>query len=229
MGEGAGALDDRPDAPALDRPSATMPPSPRRWATAAACATGIALAAPEWLPQAWKREDGPVEFATFGCFLVGGVLAVGAARRLRFDRKLSLASLALGVLLFVAAGEEISWGQRQLGIETPSVLVDGNTQDELNLHNVEGLQESAILAQLAIVAVGLLLPRFVRRPWARAGVPFFAGYLAYRVGRGLAALTDLGAAGRNSEAAELMLALGLLAIAYWLAKDGPATPEPTTT
>jgi hypothetical protein len=127
-----------------------------------------------------------------------------------------IAAVALGGLLFVAAGEEISWGQRLLGIETPSVLVDGNRQDELNLHNVEGLQEKAILAQLAIAGAGVLLPRFVRRSWALAGLPLFAGYLTYRAGRGAAAVADLGAADRNSEAAELMLAVGLLALAVRL-------------
>ncbi len=224
--DGAGALDRRVQARTLVGPDVTMSPSRRGWALPAACALGIALAAPEWLPTAWTREDGPVEFATFGCFVAGSVLAIGAARRLRIDRRLTLAALALGVLLFVAAGEEVSWGQRQLDIGTPSVLVDGNRQDELNLHNVEGLQEKAVLAQLAIVVIGLLLPRFVRRPWARAGVPFFAGYLAYRIGRGLAAVFDLGAASDNAEAAELLLALGLLVIAYRLAKDDPATLHP---
>jgi len=193
------------------------------WAIAAACALGIALATPEWLPEALTREDGPVEFASFACFLVASVLAFVAAWRLRPTRPLAVGALAFGMLLFVAAGEEISWGQRLFEIETPAALVDGNRQDELNLHNLEGFQENAILAQLAIAAAGLLLPLVVRRPWAWAGVPFFAGYLAYRAARGMAAVTELGAAGRNAEAAELLLAAGLLVVAVRMAREGPRT------
>ena len=217
MVDGAGDLGGSPAVTSRGGTSTAVLSPARRWATVTACAVGVALAAPEWLPEEWTREDGPVEFATFGCFLIGATLALGAARRLRPTLKPALAALALAGLLYIAAGEEVSWGQRQLEIDTPSVLVDGNTQDELNLHNVDGLQESAILAQLAVAATGLLLPCFVRRPWARAGVPFFAGYLAYRAGRGVAALTDLGEADRNSEAAELMLAVGLLVLAFGLA------------
>ena len=44
----------------------------------------------------------------------------------------------LGALAFVfATGEEISWGQRIFGFETPSYLRDINVSNEFNLHNVE--------------------------------------------------------------------------------------------
>lgn len=45
--------------------------------------------------------------------------------------------LLLGCLFFFAFGEEISWGQRIFGIETPEVLKEINAQDELNIHNIQ--------------------------------------------------------------------------------------------
>lgn len=192
---------------------------PGWWATGAVVVLGVALAGPEWVPRSLSREDGPIEFASFAGFVVASGLAFGAARRLRGDRRAALAAMALGVVLFVAAGEEISWGQRLLGLETPELLVDGNQQDELNLHNLDALQDKAVVAQLAIALAGALLPRLVRRRWATIGFPFFVAYLAYRGGRVLAVLGGFGPADRNSEAAELVLTLGLLLLSGQLYLD----------
>lgn len=201
------------------------------WMTAAVCALGVALAGPEWMPRGWTREDGPVEYAGFAAFLGASVLAFVAASRIRRAHRLAFASAVLGAVLFVAAGEEISWGQRLFGTETPAVLVDGNRQDELNLHNIDGLQQKAIIAQLAVAGAGVMVAWFVRRPWARSGLPFFAGYLAYRAARGVAVAAGWGLSGRNAEAAELVLALGLLALTAQLAADvrdvGPRQHPPT--
>jgi hypothetical protein len=202
-----------------------------RWMTAAGCALGVALAGPEWVPRVWTREDGPIEYAGFAAFLGASVLAFVAARRVRRSHRPALAAVALGTVLLVAAGEEISWGQRLLGTETPAVLVDGNRQDELNLHNVDGLQQKAIVGQLAVAGAGVMLAWFVRRPWAWSGLPFFAGYLAYRAARGVGVVAGWGPSGRNAEAAELVLALGLLALTARLAADirrAGARPHPPT-
>ncbi len=48
-----------------------------------------------------------------------------------------LVNFMLAVLLFVAAGEEISWGQRILGIESSEYFKQNNLQGETNLHNLE--------------------------------------------------------------------------------------------
>lgn len=42
----------------------------------------------------------------------------------------------LGLLFFFAAGEEISWGQRIFGWETPEKITAINAQNETNLHNL---------------------------------------------------------------------------------------------
>jgi len=42
----------------------------------------------------------------------------------------------LAVIMFICFGEEISWGQRVLGFETPQFLAGLNAQNETNLHNI---------------------------------------------------------------------------------------------
>jgi hypothetical protein len=176
---------------------------------------------PEWTPRAWTHEDGVVEYAGFACFFLGSVLAFVAAFRSRPDRRRLVGAAVLAAVLLFAAGEEISWGQRLFDLDTPEALVDGNRQDELNLHNVDGVQQKAVVAQLAIAAAGVALARFVDRPWARVGLPFFAAYLAYRGGRAVAAVAGWGEAGGNAEVAEVLLAIGLFVLAARLAMDNP--------
>lgn len=42
----------------------------------------------------------------------------------------------MAAVLFAVAGDEISWGQRILGIETPEDLKQINTQGEITFHNL---------------------------------------------------------------------------------------------
>jgi hypothetical protein len=51
----------------------------------------------------------------------------------------------LAIVFFIGAGEEISWGQRILDVETPELLMRSNMQHEINIHNLaifHGLEES---------------------------------------------------------------------------------------
>ncbi|BDS05313.1 hypothetical protein NT6N_03530 [Oceaniferula spumae] len=45
--------------------------------------------------------------------------------------------LALALLFFFVAGEEISWGQRIFGWATPDWMRDSNVQEETTIHNLE--------------------------------------------------------------------------------------------
>lgn len=76
------------------------------------------------------QEDGPVEWLSVAFFLAAFVLRARAAWR---DRRLLDALVAL-FCLFVA-GEEISWGQRLVGYEAPTVFLEHNRQQETTLHN----------------------------------------------------------------------------------------------
>ena len=101
--------------------------------------------APYW------QEDGVIESLGAFFFLIASLFLFGAFFRLR---KIKLAVhkkfetiwiLALGLLFFVAFGEEISWGQRIFNFDTPEALKEINHQKEFNLHNinmVHGLDEN---------------------------------------------------------------------------------------
>ena len=83
-------------------------------------------------------EDGPVEYLTSALYVAAfGFALVTAFDSFREGRRAHAALSALVALgcAFVAL-EEISWGQRILGVPTPAVLTTYNGQGELNIHNI---------------------------------------------------------------------------------------------
>lgn len=90
------------------------------------------------------REDGPVENLGAALSLAAAVLffwcyhlsANRANRFLGWQTNRNLWFLALGLLMLACFGEEISWGQRIFGWDTPAVLKEANAQRETNLHNL---------------------------------------------------------------------------------------------
>lgn len=84
-------------------------------------------------------EDSVVEYLSALFLFVASGACLYAGFSLRHsniaDKRLKIALLVgLGFVLFVVGMEEISWGQRVVGFETPAFM-GGNTQDEFNLHN----------------------------------------------------------------------------------------------
>lgn len=84
------------------------------------------------------REDGPVEWASVMA-LLGLSLLVG--RRLRsassrLPRLGRLSGWCLVIAALLAAGEEVSWGQRLFGFQTGETMRAINLQRETNLHNL---------------------------------------------------------------------------------------------
>lgn len=55
----------------------------------------------------------------------------------KITRNRNLVYLLLGLLFFVAFGEEISWGQRIFNWSTPEALAKINYQKETNIHNLD--------------------------------------------------------------------------------------------
>ena len=56
-----------------------------------------------------------------------------------------LVYLGMALIFFFGAGEEISWGQRILGFQTPESLSQVNKQEEFNLHNLSAWEASKFL------------------------------------------------------------------------------------
>ena len=138
----------------------------------------------------------------------------------------------LALACFYTVMEEISWGQRLFGFETPELLkTAGNLQGEANLHNLltgpVATPTKAIIEYLmaaAFVGYGLFYPLTLRWKWAPSlwlehfGIgapplylwPFFV----------TAAFLELGPLNFNeAEIAELLIALALAIFAahYWFA------------
>lgn len=87
------------------------------------------------------EEDGLVEWLQFACFLGAAVVSLGVAWRCRKlgMRVPSVLYLVAGIGLIFVAGEEISWGTRLLHLDTPEWLLDVNEQEEVTVHNIEGV------------------------------------------------------------------------------------------
>ena len=95
---------------------------------------------PEDATYAWTDEDGPVESASALFWLAAAIAAAFSASRAGRNGALLIAAFSLGC--FVLFGEEISWGQRLIGFETPEAIREINYQDEVNLHNLDFLTPS---------------------------------------------------------------------------------------
>lgn len=85
-----------------------------------------------------SREDGLLETGTFIALLAGATLCLYRAWALRNERsRRFIAMLAMtAVVLIFGAGEEVSWGQRMIGIEAPEFFQKHNSQYETNIHNL---------------------------------------------------------------------------------------------
>ncbi len=183
---------------------------------------------------ALDREDSVVEYAHAVLYFLSSILAVLS---FRFVRGLKINGLlkkswrilfALSaIVLFVLAGEEISWGQRIIGIETPEALKEINEQDETTLHNVSFIFRyvydayllmgvygitSWLLFHLNIKLFGVKIGEYFRPVLSRWYlIPYFmviTGYVVWRY-----SVTD------NSfdvweEAAELFPAIAVFIIFY---------------
>ncbi|RYY57308.1 MAG: hypothetical protein EOO09_02880 [Chitinophagaceae bacterium] len=86
----------------------------------------------------YTEEDGTVEWLTVLGLLMGSGVCVARFFRLRKERSWWFLTvvLGLGMLMFAAAGEEISWGQRILGIRSSEFFIENNAQGETNFHNL---------------------------------------------------------------------------------------------
>jgi hypothetical protein len=176
-------------------------------------------------PEDWARlgrEDGPVEIASaVACLL----LSVVAARRfLRSPRGARAPSAALAILGVVGAGEEISWGQRIFGIESPPFFASHNVQGETNLHNLLPPPWDGILA--AVLLLGFCSsPLWRQRSWARELVRRGVAWprpvhVAVLAGCVIAGLVVAGVTGAREleEVAELDVVLTLAAV--WYSDEG---------
>lgn len=88
-------------------------------------------------------EDGIVEYLGALSFLLAAIIfgwlyikSNQSNNLWIFKTKKNIFFILLSLLFVFAAGEEVSWGQRLIGFETPSYIESSNQQGEFNLHNL---------------------------------------------------------------------------------------------
>jgi len=139
----------------------------------------------------WIREDGLVEWLTFAALLIMSALSFCTSRDFSRSEQGSAAKrvwLFLGFLFLFGAMEEISWGQRVLGIESPEWFLKHNKQGETNVHNllIYGVNiNKLIFGKILAILIGIyllavpLLYRFNERVKdfiTRWGIPIAQNY-----------------------------------------------------
>jgi len=88
--------------------------------------------------NAISHEDGPIEWASAILFFICCFIFAVSFIRYRANKSITKITIwtftFLSFSFFIIAMEEVSWFQRVLSIETPS-LFERNIQNEINLHN----------------------------------------------------------------------------------------------
>ncbi len=121
--------------------------------------------------EVYTVEDGLVESLSVVALVAAAAVCFTRVARLRGQRStwFLFCTALLGSLFVFGAGEEISWGQRILGVESPEFFKSNNAQQETNLHNlvvgevkINRLVFGKILA-VVIVSYVLILPLLYRR------------------------------------------------------------------
>ncbi|MGB4985308.1 MAG: hypothetical protein WBO70_06005 [Erysipelotrichaceae bacterium] len=85
-----------------------------------------------------SREDGVIESLQFLLSAASAILALKYAKKI-WTSKYKIAArlyIIFGIGMILVAGDEVSWGQRVLNIETPARLAEINIQSEFNWHNL---------------------------------------------------------------------------------------------
>lgn len=191
------------------------------------------------------REDRVLEWGQFAACALTCLLAGAAA--LRFARRGLIGPAVLmglfGLGMLGLSGEEISWGQRVIGVITPERLAAVNLQSETNVHNLEvGLQLGDVFKSLEFVicvggiALALLLRartaqvhprleplRFLAPPLA--AVPAFAAMAGYQVAQGFFFPDSWDAVARLQELAELGMYVGLAVLALGVCREARRPPR----
>ncbi|MEP4380451.1 MAG: hypothetical protein ABJ215_00210 [Alphaproteobacteria bacterium] len=114
-------------------------------------------------------EDGVFETATAVILLVCSVVlfaSLGCSWAL--DRRLGAAVAFMSVLCFLLLMEELSWGQRIFGFETPDEIENINAQQETNLHNMFVGFNQLIRLVVALLIATVLLGRDRWSIWLRS-------------------------------------------------------------
>ncbi|MFK7875508.1 MAG: hypothetical protein AB8B71_06975 [Paracoccaceae bacterium] len=168
---------------------------PLKWALHAVLAFGfmaayyVAMLHPEAFPYRFAVEDGPIEYLTAILIFCAALILLALSGKVSGRKRILLIVYAL--VFTLAAGEEVSWGQRIFDIESSEFFLENNFQGETNFHNL--VVGDAHLAEfvfgtglsILIMLYLLLLPAlYPRAAWVRSfcellSVPVPPGYIGF--------------------------------------------------
>lgn len=128
---------------------------------------------------AWiTHEDSVSESLSAVCYLVAAAIFFIEWARHGFR---NIFVLGYALLFLFVGGEEISWGQRIIGLRTPEALMEINVQREANLHNIDGIhQHVRMVGLLVVITIAVLMPvaqrwiPFLRELFDRLMIPVVA-------------------------------------------------------
>ena len=137
-------------------------------------AVWLSRSSPDEFRYALVVEDGLVEWTTVIVLLLTMIVCFRRVMllRRRRSRLFLFVTAMLGLFCLFGAGEEISWGQRMLGLESPDFFEENNAQGEIGFHNlvVEIDGERVKLNKLIFgtgLAFAMLIYLFVATPLYR--------------------------------------------------------------
>lgn len=117
------------------------------------------------LPELFRtitQEGHLIEWVQFIFYVLASLIALRIFLNLK-KGVVAVFFLLLALLLFFVAGEEISWGQTILGLQTPETLKQINYQDEITVHNIGIFQAKIYYFYMAIGFYGAFSYLLVRR------------------------------------------------------------------
>jgi len=121
------------------------------------------------------REDSVTESVSAICYLLAAGIFFVEWIRGGFR---NIFVLGYAVLFLAVGGEEISWGQRIFGVQTPAAMMEFNVQNEMNLHNIDGIhQHIRMIGLLVVLTIAVFMPltqrwiASIRGLYARLVVP----------------------------------------------------------
>lgn len=111
------------------------------------------------------QEDNFVENAEVFLYFISSIFAISISFSF-FKVKLNIYGIGYLTLFFAlvfVCGEEISWGQRMFGIQSPGFFVEHNVQKEINLHNLYIFHNPVYLLYLLVGFYGAFTHLFLSR------------------------------------------------------------------
>jgi len=188
--------------------------------------------------EKYTREDGEIEWLTVVALLLAAYICFSRVVVLHNNRKWTFLMMAalMGIIFFFGAGEEISWGQRILGIDSPDYFKEKNTQGETNFHNLVlgGIKLNMWVFSFlltAVLAIYILLIPFLyrKKKWMQNfvrnwGIPL-PKWMHVAVFVIAFALTEAIPHGKRAELLEVSTALLLFLIIRFPANQQTFAPE----